>query len=221
MNIKTHIVFDLDGTLADTQIIHQTIESNFLKKFWINIEPEQIWLIYAWRSPQEWIPELLAENNVDYTNNDIEHFVDSKDEQVISLLKKWEIKLMDWAYELLDNLHKDWYKIGISSGACREFISNFIEYFDLIMIESSTSANEVKNKKPHPDVFNKSFQVLEEKYWNPYNKWVIWDWWSDVEWWFRAQAKTIWINNNSPKNLDFCTFQVNTIKEIYNLLKNN
>jgi len=221
MNKNTHIVFDLDWTLADTQIIHQTIESDFLKKFWLNIEPKQIWLIYAWRSPQEWIPELLAENNIDYTNKDIDDFVDSKDEQVISLLKKWDIKLMDWTLELLKNLHKDWYKIGISSGACREFIDNFIEYFNLIMIESSTSANEVKNKKPHPDVFNKSFEILEKNYWKPSQKWVIWDWWSDVEWWTKTGAKTIWINSNSPKNKELLNFQINTIKEVYNLIKNN
>jgi beta-phosphoglucomutase-like phosphatase (HAD superfamily) len=30
--MKIHIVFDLDGTLTDTQKIHQQLEADFLKK---------------------------------------------------------------------------------------------------------------------------------------------------------------------------------------------
>ncbi len=60
MKKNIHIVFDLDGTLVNTQIIHQKIESDFLKMFWVDINPIQIWLKYAWRSPQEWIKELLT-----------------------------------------------------------------------------------------------------------------------------------------------------------------
>lgn len=52
-----HIVFDLDWTLIDTQKIHQEIESEFLKSKWLNIDPEEIWKKYAWRTPKErkWI----------------------------------------------------------------------------------------------------------------------------------------------------------------------
>lgn len=61
----------------------------------------------------------------------------------------------------------------ISSGACRKFIDAFIIYFSLDMIESSTSANEVQNKKPAPDVFLSSFAKLEEHYEKPTQKWVV------------------------------------------------
>ena len=54
--------------------------------------------------------------------------------------------------------------MGISSGACRDFIDAFIAYFTLDMIEASTSANEVTRKKPAPDVFLSSFAKLEEIY---------------------------------------------------------
>jgi beta-phosphoglucomutase-like phosphatase (HAD superfamily) len=41
------------------------------------------------------------------------------------------------------------------------------------MIDTSTSADEVKNKKPAPDVFLNSFHKLEKVYGVPDEKWVI------------------------------------------------
>ena len=219
MEYSKHIVFDLDWTLADTQIIHQKIEADFLKTFWVEINPEEIWKKYAWRSPQEWIPELLDELSIKYTQNDIESFVDWKDEKVIELLKSWKINLMDWTTEVLKNLYSKWYRLWISSGACREFIDNFIEYFNFNdIIDASTSANEVVNKKPHPDVFLRSFEQLEKKYWKSIERIVVWDWWSDVIWWKASNAMTIWINTNKPKDEKMLDVQVKNIKEIYNII---
>lgn len=217
--MKTHIVFDLDGTLANTQIIHQKIESDFLKKFWVDIKPEEIWFKYAWRTPQEWIKELLKEKNISFTQEDVDTFVDYKDKTVISLLKKWKIQLMDWTLDLLEKLHNDDYKIWISSWACREFIDEFIKYFNLWdIVKASTSANEVKNKKPFPDVFEKSFEQLEKQFQKADKKWVVGDGWSDVVWWHKAWAKTIWINTNIPKNKEYLDYQVWNIKEVYDII---
>jgi len=214
MENNKHIVFDLDWTLADTQIIHQKIESDFLKSFWIDIAPENIWKKYAWRSPQEWIPELLIEEWKKFTQNDIDNFVDWKDEKVIELLKSWKINLMDWTTEVLKNLYSKWYRLWISSGACREFIDNFIEYFNFNdIIDASTSANEVVNKKPYPDVFLKSFEQLEKKYWKSIERIVVWDWWSDVIWWKASNAMTIWINTNKPKDKKILDVQIKNIKK--------
>ena len=218
--MNVHIVFDLDGTLANTQIIHQQIESDFLKTFWIDILPEKIWQIYAWRSPQEWIPELLTKKKVNFTQKDIDKFVDYKDEKVVSLLESWKINLMKGVDELLKKLNKDWYKIWISSWACREFIDKFINYFNYWkIVEASTSANEVINKKPAPDVFLKSFEVLEEKYWKADIKWVVGDWWSDIIWGKWCNAKTIWINKNKPKDKNLLDFQIEAIDEVYDIIK--
>jgi beta-phosphoglucomutase-like phosphatase (HAD superfamily) len=70
---------------------------------------------------------------------------------------------MPHAFEILELLHKNDYKIAISSGACREFIDEFIRYFkfeDIII--ASTSSNEVEFKKPNPDVFLASFKKIED-----------------------------------------------------------
>lgn len=186
-----HIVFDLDGTLADTQQIHQEIESDFLASKWVVLDPEKIGQTYAGRSPSEWIPECLRQNSVDFSQDEIDIFIESKDERVIDLLKRWKIRLMPWVLETLWELQKKGIKMGISSGACREFIDEFIVYFHLDMIETSTSANEVIHKKPAPDVFVASFAILENLYGKPSQKWVIWDGKTDIIGGAAALALTI------------------------------
>jgi beta-phosphoglucomutase-like phosphatase (HAD superfamily) len=186
-----HVVFDLDGTLADTQKIHEKIESDFLVSKWVFIEPHMIGKTYAGRSPIEWIPERLEHEGVHFSYDEIDAFVSSKDSLVVELLEKWEIQLIPWVTETLGLLRDRGYMMAIASGACREFIDKFIEKFWLSMIEASTSADEVTHKKPAPDVFLSSFLKLEEKYGKPTEKWVIGDGKTDVIGWRAAWAHTI------------------------------
>ncbi len=186
-----HIVFDLDGTLADTQDVHQTIESNFLSSKWVSIAPNDIWKSYAGRSPSEWIPECLYAHWVSFQVAEVIEFIESKDKKVIELLHKWEIQLIPWVREVLEYFHGKGYLMGISSWACREFIDDFVNYFWLTMILASTSANEVVNKKPAPDVFLSTFSKLEAISGIPDQKWVIGDWKTDIIGGNASHAKTI------------------------------
>ena len=206
-----HIVFDLDGTLADTQ----KIESDFLASKWVFIDPIVIGKTYAGRTPTEWIAEIFTQRWVDFNQAEISDFVESKDEKVIELLKKWEIELMPWVIETFRELNNRWIKMGIASGACREFIDLFIEYFGLDMIESSTSANEVEHKKPAPDVFLASFSTLEKLYGKPTKKWVIGDGKTDIVGGKAAWAKTILCYHDYDISYDF---QIEQFPEIVQLL---
>jgi beta-phosphoglucomutase-like phosphatase (HAD superfamily) len=219
--MNTHIVFDLDWTLTDTQKIHQKIESDFLQSKGITMKPEIIWITYAWRTPKEWIPELLSSEKVDFTQEEVEKFVDGKDDILLSLLHEWNIDLMPHAFETLMYLHNKWYKLGLSSWSSREIIDEIITYFGLenILI-ASTSANEVEKKKPHPDVFLASFTKLENLYGTPDIKYVVWDWWSDMEWWHKSWAKTIWLNflKKEKVNDTYCNAEISSLKELQNIL---
>lgn len=219
--MQTHIVFDLDWTIADTQKIHQQIESDFLKSRWCIMIPEIIWVKYAWRSPQERISELLSSENIDFKKRDIDNFVDNKDNIVIDLLQKWEIQLMPYAVEILQYLNNKNYKIWLSSGACREFINQFIKYFNLEnIIIASTSANEVEKKKPNPDVFLSSFNQIEKIHGKPEMKYVVWDWRSDIEWWYRSWSKTVRLNYLKKTKLNdiYCNFEITSLKYLKDIL---
>ena len=133
-----HIVFDLDWTLADTQKIHQKIESEFLKSKGANINPKKIGEQYAGRSPSERIPEFLKQESIFFEISEIEDFIKSKDKKIVELLHKWEIELMPFVKETLSQLSQKWCKIWISSGACREFINDFISYFNFVISRISS-----------------------------------------------------------------------------------
>lgn len=210
-----HIVFDLDGTLADTQKIHQQIESDFLASMWVIINPDNIGKAYAGRSPIEWIPEFLIENSIPFIHDEIIDFVESKDQKVFALLKAGKIELMPSVKETLLSLAGRWIKMGISSGSCREIIDLFIEHFQLNMIEVSTSANEVINKKPAPDVFISSFEKLEKIHGNPMEKWVVGDGKTDIIGGNAAGAKTILCYNHY--NIDY-NYMIKHFPEIIKII---
>lgn len=219
--MKIHIVFDLDWTIADTQKIHQQIESDFLKSKWYIMMPDIIWIKYAWRSPKERVPELLSSENIDFQKADIDNFVDSKDNIVIDLLQRWEIQLMPYANEILEYLHNKNYKIWLSSWACREFINQFIKFFGFEnIIIASTSANEVENKKPHPDVFLASFRQIENIHWAAEITYVVWDWRSDMEWGYKSWSQTVRLNYLKKTKLNdiYCNWEIQSLKDLQNIL---
>lgn len=219
MNI--HIVFDLDWTLTDTQKIHQQVESDFLQKKWASIEPETIWINYAGRTPKERIPEFLAAKKIDFTQEEVNTFVDGKDDIILSLLHTWKIEFMPNTFEILMYLYNKGYKLWISSWSSRELIDEIIHYFGLEkIIIASTSANEVERKKPHPDVFIASFDKIQDIHGAPDEKYVIGDGRSDMEWWHNAWAKTIWFNYLNKKKLNdiYCDIEIASLKELKNIL---
>ncbi len=219
--MKIHIVFDLDGTLTDTQKIHQQLEADFLKKKWIFIDPQSIGIRYAGRTPQERIWEVLAEKGIDFTQEEIETFVEGKDNIIISLLEKGEIELMPHTYETLQYLQRKNYRIWLSSGACREFIDRFIRHFGFEdIIFASTSANEVERKKPHPDVFLSSFSQLENFHGTPDGTYVVGDGRSDMEWGHKSWATTVRLNyfKKPKKNDTYCNFEIESLKDLQNIL---
>jgi FMN phosphatase YigB (HAD superfamily) len=61
---------------------------------------------------------------------------------------------------------------------------------------------------------------LEEKYGIAKNRYVVGDWRSDIEWWHRAWAKTIWFNylNKTKVNDEYLDFEIKSLQEIQDIL---
>lgn len=216
-----HIVFDLDGTLSDTQSIHQQVEAEFLSQKWATIDPESIGVRYAGRTPQEWMSEYLHEKNISFDPQELEDFVHQKDTIVISRLRAGAIELMPFVADTIEILRNREYTMGISSWACRQFIDEFVERFNFTgILSASTSANEVQNKKPHPDVFHSTFVKLEASNSVASKKYVVGDGWSDVQGGKAAWATTIWFNQlwKPKKDPTICDFEIQSFDELLRIL---
>ena len=58
------VIFDMDGVVSDTQIIHSTIESELLKGYGIDVHPDEITQKYAGTRMREWMPGLFTHHNL-------------------------------------------------------------------------------------------------------------------------------------------------------------
>lgn len=195
-----YIVFDLDGTLLDTQRFHAQIESNYLKEHGIDLTPEQITERFAGRTPREWIAEVLNEHGVNFSDETLEEFELHKNEHIVALAKEWKIGVLPWVVEFIEETRKyDDIVMGISSWTSVKTLEELIPWFKL-SIEYYTSADEVEHRKPAPDVFLRTFEKMWAGEWT--QKIVIGDGKSDMLWGKAAGAKTIFINQHPEKGVE-------------------
>ena len=151
------IIFDWDGTLADTKqiIVHSfqkvlkevgcEVSNNFLEK--------QIGI-----GSRNMFKYVLTTRNIPFQEEMIDIFVENKNK--IHMESSNRIKLFDGVVILLKTLHAK-IKIALATMSNREVITKLLrdkgirEYFDYII-----TADEVQKPKPNPEVFFKCAQAL-------------------------------------------------------------
>ncbi|MCL2288175.1 MAG: HAD family phosphatase [Candidatus Bathyarchaeota archaeon] len=152
------VIFDWDGTLADT---HATIIFSFqetLKEIGINIPDRHIERCIGIGAAKTF-REILTQTKTPFNEKLIEQLVENKSQKQIQ--QKDKVQLLPGAIELLDKLLQYKIKIGLASMNSKAVINALInakgleKYFQTII-----TANEVKQSKPHPEIFLKSAQQL-------------------------------------------------------------
>ena len=155
-NIKG-LIFDLDGTLADTLPYHYRAWLVVCKKFGISVNKE---FMKKYTGQPTWIiaDKLLKENNLDgkisaeeITEEKMKSFYDEHQkcitpiEPVVNIVKRYYGKL----------------PMAVGTGAQRLAVERTLEiinmrqYFDIIV-----TANDVTNFKPHPETFLKCAEIM-------------------------------------------------------------
>jgi HAD superfamily hydrolase (TIGR01509 family) len=151
------IIFDLDGTLIDTEWFQWQGWVFPLKELGVELS-EQDYLKYAGRSGSIIEEELIKKYDLDVEKG----FLLEKKRK---LLEKWfkeeQINLMPYAEEAINFVKERNYKMALCSGGPREEIelklerTNLLHYFDIIV-----SNNEVKRSKPFPDIYLYAFKEI-------------------------------------------------------------
>ena len=151
------VIFDWDGTLADTKDIVVTSFQTVLKQIGCNVADEFIERLIGTGS-RNTFNETLKAKNISFDEESIDKLVKRKIDIAVSLADR--VKLFDGAPELLESL-KGQVKIALASMNDREIIEKTLEvtaikrYFEVI-----TTAEEIDAPKPDPEIFLKCASEL-------------------------------------------------------------
>lgn len=157
------IIFDGDGVLFDTENLHVLAWKSFLPFYNINLTSNDF---------KEGIGvedniflKKLKEKGKIPENLKIEELVLRKNEELLKILEREDIKISGKIKKILDFL-KNKYKIAIASNSEKIFVLkvveklNIKEYFDEII-----TRNDVEKPKPYPDIYlltSKKLNILPE-----------------------------------------------------------
>jgi len=150
-------LFDLDGTLTDTELIQYEGWVEALKPYDC-ILTKKDYLGYVGKSGEYIAEELVRKFNLKITPKEL---IGRKKRNAEEFLEKNEIKLMPYAKEAVECFMEKGCKVGVVTGGRRDELeiklrkSGLMRYFDVRI-----SADDVKNGKPFPDVYIEALKRL-------------------------------------------------------------
>jgi len=188
------VIFDMDGVVSDTQTIQAKFESIVLKKYGINLEPDEISKKYAGMAVEDWFTKEFDKAN---KSVDVEKAIEEKWKTLFKM-SKGKIRPIEGIYDLLNHLKNNYFKLAIASASRRQFIDLVIKELKLEKIfDALVSSTEVKKGKPAPDIFLLAANKLEAR---PEDCVVIEDGISGMEAAKKAGMKCIGLVNDKNGN---------------------
>jgi len=168
MTKRLAIMFDLDGTLVDTETIHAEAESKLLNGFGVNITPEEISRKYAGVPTEDYIEKIVN------FSSPLDELLLKKNQIINDLLEKKGIHPIQGMPELVKCLSDLNIPIFIVSSSSLKWIRKCLdvpfqingedhsygEYFNFNFI----SCSEVQKSKPAPDVFLEAKKRMQKRY---------------------------------------------------------
>ncbi|WP_430884590.1 HAD family hydrolase [Fusibacter sp. JL216-2] len=208
----THVLFDFDGTLMDTNdLIVEALRASALKFRGKDIEEDEL---------QKILGKPLM---VQMTELDPEHAeeMDAYYRTYYRARRDAYTKEFDGIREMLDTLLEMGLKMGIVSNKGTSGIEHGLTSFDLHKYFNSTvSADDVIKRKPDPEGIFKALKVLDGK---PENTLFIGDSAHDIESGKNAGAKTVlvgWTILDRKRLMESCPDHlVETPAEIVDIVK--
>ncbi len=206
------ISFDLDGTLIDSAKNLMVSWSQVMKEHGVNVNPDDI-RPYVGLSPKIIVSKFIKDPSDEF----IEALKARRKEIFIKNIDL--VKVFDDALYALKWLKENGYRASIATSMGGDMINEIVKRFGLDnYVCCWISAEEVKNPKPAPDVFIKSFERMGIK---PSQALVVGDREYDIIGGKAAGAKTVLVKRDEYSLCKTVApdFAVNSLYELPGILK--
>ncbi len=151
-------IFDIDGTLIDSNAAHAETWKIALEKYGKNVTFDEMKKLIGMGGDKILEKYLTEEENKDF-GKDLEDFRGK-------LFRKEylpNIKPFPKVRELFEKILKDDKQIALATSAEEEDIEKYKEIADIKdLINKETSSDDVENSKPDPDIFEAAFAKLKD-----------------------------------------------------------
>lgn len=150
------VIFDMDGTLLDTQRI--------CVPAWEFAGKQQ-----GYDGVGEFVYDLCGANEKTWTKYLLDRCPDIdemrfKNDMREYIIKNGKVKYMDGAYELLEFLKQHNVKMAIASGSSKETVFHHLnEVGAMHYFSAFVGGKDVENGKPAPDIFLKAAELIAAK----------------------------------------------------------
>jgi len=153
------LLFDLDGTLVNTDSIYEKVWNSILKDYNLQVDKNFFVHFIKGQSDVNFLKNIIS----DITNDQINKISNEKDELFKNLLLQSKNVLIDGVLEFIEN-NKNSHMAIVTS--CNKKAADVIlkitgidDYISLLI-----TANDCNKTKPHPEPYDKAIRFFKDKF---------------------------------------------------------
>ncbi len=156
------VIFDFDGVITDSEILHLRSFNKILSQFNVEIKKKDYYLKYLGFTDNDCFTRLIEEGILKIDSKLIPKLVEQKN-VVFTELAKTDGKTIEGVREFLNLLNENKVPMAICSGALLSEIELILDEANLrSFFETIVSAEHVKKGKPHPEGFLRALKRLNK-----------------------------------------------------------
>jgi beta-phosphoglucomutase family hydrolase len=156
------VIFDFDGVITDSEVVHMRTFNRLLAQFDFKIEPEDYYSNYLGLSDRDLLKTLIEQDKIPASVEDIPDLIRQKNKMFEQIMNN-EGQLFDGVREFLDKLKQTDIRIAICSGALLSEIKLILDKTGLEdYFEQVVSAEQVERGKPYPDGFELALKRINK-----------------------------------------------------------